>query len=259
MGKLGEAKLGSTQLATGGDIEVSSEIDEAVRERAEAVMKSIFPTHEGTEWDKILDIILIETKREYEVIEDIVSGRFIDDADGEQLDMIASLWQTERRSGERDSHFRSRIKTQFTRHTSRATPNEILQASSTILRTDKQRVLFDENFDIEPARFDLYIEEIVFQNSGVTVEEFETLLRDVKPAGVRAFATIGEQFTHRSVTDFNDGINDTAKAYNDYDESQISGYDTSAPTNDEPATLDGSETKLDTGGEYADEITQQYT
>lgn len=321
MAKLGEAKLGSTQFAEPADIEISEEIDEAVRQRAEDIMKSIYPTEAGTNWDKILELILQEHKREHEVINDIVNGRFIDYADGEQLDMIGEFWQVTRNKGESDAHFRTRIKTQFPRHTSRATFDEIKKVSETLLNTYSQRITIDENhhprfFDYdfiyeevpddwdtytdsekqqwindnnvdndlptnyydwtdaeqrdwlhdqedqetwEQARFDIIAEEIVFHNAGVTVSEFESLIQDVKPAGVRAFANIGKQFTHRSVTDFNNGNNDAEKGYNDFDASTVDGYDPSNPTNSSPATLDGSETMLDTGGPYADEISIQYT
>lgn len=296
MAKLGEARLGSTQFSEPGEVDISDEVSQAVRERAEEVMKSIYPTATGTNWDKVLELILDEHKRELEVINDIISGRFIDEADGEQLDMIGEMWQVYRRRDEDDGHFRARIKVQLPRHTSRATIEEIKNVTETLLQTDSERVLVDENFHPryteddfsdselpsdwdtmtadqqrdwlhdqedaetwEQARFDIVIEEIVFHTAGVTIEEYEQLIQDVKPAGVRAFATIGEQFTHRSVTDFNNGDNDPEKAYGGYDHTTVDGYDPTAPTNDQPATLDGSEVRLDTGGPYADEISQQYT
>lgn len=307
MAKLGESKLGSTQFAEPSDIEISEEIDEAVRSRAEEVMKSIYPTEPGTNWDKILEMILAEHKREHEVIRDIINGRFIDDADGEQLDMIGDMWQVTRRKAETDEHFRTRIKVQLPRHTSRATIDEIKNVSEELLRTNSKRILVDENhhprfteddFDDdelpddwdtmtddekrdwlhdredeetwEPARFDVVVEEIVFHNAGVTIAEYEDLIQDVKPAGVRAFATIGEQYTHRSVTDAQNGVNDPDKGHGGYDHSTLDAppmivddvehvHGTRKIPEQVPKQTTDTSQLLDVGGPYADEISSQYT
>lgn len=258
MSKLGEAKLGSTQFNEPAPFEVDDETKQEIRDRAEAVMKSVYPTHEGTDWDKLLNVVLREFEREHKVIADIVSGRYIDDATNAQLDKIGEFWQVERRRQEEDEHYRARIKSQLPRHTSRATIDEILQVTAILLQTDISRIHVEENFDIEPARFDVWVEDISLTDKGITIDDLEELLNDVKPAGVRVVTTAGEQFTYRSVDDWEDGKNDPDKAYGGYDHHTVPDYDPNDPTNDEPAQLTDSSELLDVGGPYADEITADF-
>lgn len=257
MSKFGEGKLGSTQFAEPSDLEVAEEIEQEVRERAEAVMKSVYPTDPGTDWDKLLEVILEEFEREHQVIDAILSGRYIDDATGAQLNKIGEFWQVERRDQEGDDLYRARIKAQFPRHTSRATIDEVIEASATLLDTHPQRFDIHENFDIEPARFDIVVEEIALHDAGVSIDDYQQLIQDIKPAGVKAVATIGSQFTYRSHSDFDDGVNDANKGYDDYDPNNVTGYDPDNPTNDSPASPSGP--LLGTGGAYADEITIDLT
>lgn len=262
MAKYGDdgTQYGEVQYAEPAEPEIDSEIQQEVRERAIEVMKSVFPVEEGTNWDAILSIVLTEFKHEYEVMDDIINGRFIDYADHRQLDLIGEMWDTYRKTGEDDGHYRARIKANFSRHTSRATVQEMFDVATTILRTEHSHVHGEENFHIEPARFDLWIDDIVFHDSGVTVDEFETLMQDVKPAGVKLWATIGEQFTHRSQTDFNEGINDEDRAYDGYDDTTITEQTfEQGGTHDDPIdlTIESDPQRLDVGGGYADRVTRQ--
>lgn len=267
MAKLGESKLGSTQFATPAEFEIGENV---ARERAEEHIKHTFPTGDGTVWDQVLSTILYEFEVENEVIEQIVNGRFVDSAERYQLGMIGDFFGLERRRDEEDGHFRARIKQQIPRHTTTTTIDEILNASAELLDTSTERIHIEENFGIEPARFDVYIEDIVFSEAGIDVDDFEDLLQDLKAAGVKAMATVGKQFTYRSVGDFEDGINTEDQGYGDFPHevvdwpdghtwdtslgySQLDGYDSGG-------TLQaGAEPTEGLGGPYADEITEGLT
>lgn len=222
MAKLGEAKLGSTQFAqpTPLDPDVAE-----VRERAEEVMKHSYPTEPGTIWDAFLNTILFELELMNDVAIDVFDDRFVDSATQAQLDMIGEFFALERREGERDEHFRARIKLQMPRHTTTTTNDFIRKVCAQLLNTDPRRFQMEEshtprlptdwyemdeadqqawlddyaNPPTEPARFDVKVEKIVMANAPLTADELEALIQDVKAAGVKAGVIIGEQFTHRNV------------------------------------------------------------
>lgn len=250
MTKLGEFRLGSTQFST--PVAFEAETD-AVRERAEEVIKSPFPTHDGTVWDSLLTTILTSAEIQNEVAQNLIDARFVDTATRKQLGLIAELFHLERKPNEGDVHFRARIKSQLPRQTTTTTIDEILRISASLLNTDPQRIDVVESFNVEPARFDVHVEDIVFDDSTITVSEFETLLQDVKAAGVRAMATVGGQFTHRSIDDYDNAVNNADRAYGGYTDSSIN------TVSGEPDTLVDSPELLDTGGPYADEITQSFS
>lgn len=250
MAKLGENRLGSFQFSQPAVFEIE---DDEVRDRADDVMKTPFPTHDGTTWDKVLATILTNAEIQNELVADLVDERFVDTATQKQLGMIGELFGVDRRPDEGDVHFRARIKSQLPRNTTSTTIDEVLRISAELLNTDPQRLTLIEDHDVEPARFDIHVEDIVFDDSTITVSDFETLLQDVRAAGVKANATIGQQFTHRSVDDYDNGVNSADKAYGGYTDSSINSK------TGEPDTLVDDPTLLDTGGPYADEITQQLT
>lgn len=273
MSKLGESRLGSTQFSKPEPFEPDAE---PARERAEEHIKSAFPTHEGTTWDKVLNMILFEFELEAEIVESIISGRFINDATMYQLDMIGDYFGLDRRPDEDDGQFRARIKSQLPRHTTQTTINDIVRVSAQMLDTHPSRITVSENFDIEPARFDVFVEEIVWHEADIDVAVFETLLQDMKAGGVRVQATLGDQFTHRSVSDWEDGVNDEDKAYGGYDHQTIHwpededdtlvgdyGEDTYGDgtyyggvyTHNQHGQVTEDSVLLDVGGPYADEIT----
>lgn len=256
MSRLGTERLGSTQFAQPTPFIPE---ERPARERAEGVIKSAFPTYEGSTWDDLLHIILWEYEIEHEVLADIAEQRFVGDATNRQLDMLGETWGVDRREGERDEHLRARVRTQLPRHTSRATIDEIVAVSAQLLDCERERITVEENFDIEPARFDVYAEDIVFHDAGIDEVELETLLGDIKAAGVNAMTTVGKQFTYRGISDFEDGNNDPERGYDDYAPADVDGYDPANPSNDSPATLDGDESPQDVGAEYADEITATLT
>lgn len=139
-----------------------------------------------------------------------------------------SRWQ-----GETDAHLRKRIKLQLPIHTTSATIDEILDDSTMLLDCTTDEIRVYETFDVEPARFDVFIDEHVLTDAEVTVPEYVDLMQNVKAAGVRIVATIGKQFTYRSEYEFHEGINDPDRGYGGLDDASL-------------------------GGPYADRITTRY-
>lgn len=250
MVKLGEEKLGSFQFSQPVAFEIE---DNEVRDRADENVKSAFPTHDGTVWDKVLNTILTSKEIENEIVDDIIDARFVDTATQKQLGLIGEWFGIERQPDEGDTHFRARIKSQLPRNTTGTTIDDILAISAELLGTDPKRIDLAEDFRAEPARFSVHVEDIVLDETTITVDEYETLLQDIKAAGVRATAVIGKQFTHRSVEDYDDDINDAERAYDGFTSQSI------VDNTGEPNTLVDDPELIGTGGPYADEITRTLT
>lgn len=270
MSKLGESKLGSVQFATPPPF---TPVDELAFERAEENMKRVFPTHEGTTWHGLLRTIVEEFELQGEETVKLFDERFVDTASHRQLDMIGDMWGLERREGEDDEHFRARIKLQLPRHMTTTTIDFIIDTSASLLRTRPERINVEENFDIEPARFDVFVEQIVMHDAGIEPDDVEEFIQDVKAAGVKARVTLGYQFTHRTVEDFEEDVNEEDKGYDDWDPETLhfeepdeddeeygEGEYGSGPYGGEGVPLiDEEESELlGIGGPYADEITAEF-
>lgn len=230
---LGDSRLGESKLGVPVAPETLPAPAETPRDRADDVVKSAFPTDENTTWDKFLNLITAEYEEEYAQIREIETQRYIETATGEPLEKLGRLFGVDRQHNETDTHLRHRIKLQLSKHTTGATLNEIIEDSTLVLQCEASQIEVRETHDLEAARFDVFIREQVLQDAPVNVDEYIDLIQEVKPAGVRAVATIGKQFTHRSEYEFNNDINDEARAYTDED-----------------GTIDG--------GEYADLITARH-
>lgn len=210
---LGDSRLGSSKLGIPVTPEELPSDAETPRDRADRYAKSAFPTGEGTTWDKFLNLVTAEFEHEYATLRDIERNRYVDTATGAPLDKIGTFVHLDRRHDEADPHFRRRIKLQLPKHTTSATLGEIIEDSTLLLDCDPDQLEIRETFDVEAARFDVFVREQVLRDADVTVSEYVALLREVKAGGVRAVATIGKQFTHRSVYEFENGINDGDRAY----------------------------------------------
>lgn len=207
--ELGSQKLGPTTQQPGA-LETTGQTP---RERFDQWVKSAFPTDDGTTWDAFLDTLAAEFETELSVRQNLYAQQYIDTATAGQLDKIGALFQLDRRQGETDALYRRRIKLQLPKYTSGATIDEILSVSAHLLDCDPEDITLVESFDVEPARFDIFVPEQLVKDAPVTVGQFEDLLQDVKAAGVKAVATVGKQFTHRSEYAFKNGINDPERAY----------------------------------------------
>lgn len=223
MTRLGTSPLGTSKLGRPTAPTELPEPEEDPRDRADRVMKNPYPTDPGTVWDKFLNTITDEPEQLYASIREVERHRDVDTATGGPLEKIGGLFTLPRRQGESDAHYRKRIKLQLPIHTTSATLDEIIDDSTMLLDCAPSEIRLYETFDIEPARFDVFIDERVVTEANVTVPEYVQLMRDVKAAGVRVVATIGKQFTYRSEYEFLNGLNDPERGYGSLDDSMLGG------------------------------------
>lgn len=214
---LGDSELGTSKLGPTKQQPDTLTAAQTPRDRFDDWVKSAFPTDEGTTWDEFLNVLADEFNTELSVRQNLWLQQYIDHATDAQLEKIGNRFGVDRRQGERDAHLRRRIKIQLPKYTTGATINDILELSAHILDCDTEDLELRETFDVEPARFDLFINEQIVNQAAITVDEFDQLLQEVKAAGVRARATIGAQFTYRSAYEFRNNINDPDRGYGSAD------------------------------------------
>lgn len=164
---------------------------------------------------KLLKVIDSEFNNIEQTIKDIKNARFVDFAQGKSLDYIASLFNIRRKQNETDDHFRARIKLAFSKITDMATINDIKEIIAATLQTETNRVKIKDKYDIEPALFYLYVYLQDLKNAGLTIDEFQELIKAIKPAGVRVQVYQLGTFTYRSASD----TSDPTKGYNDLNNS----------------------------------------
>ena len=160
---------------------------------------------------KLLKVIDSEFTNIERIINDIKNAHFVDLAEGKSLDYIASLFNVKRKQNESDDHFRARIKLAFSKISDMATINDLKEIIAVTLQTETSRIKIEDRYDLEPALFYLYVYLQDLNNSGLTLDEFKTLIRVIKPAGVSVKTFQLGTFTYRSVSD----TSDPAKGYND--------------------------------------------
>jgi len=160
---------------------------------------------------KLLKIIDSEYSNIEQAINDIKNAHFVDLATGKSLDYIASLFNVRRKQNETDDHFRARIKLAFSKISNMATINDIKEIIAAALNTKTSRVRVRDRYDLEAALFEVWIWLQDLNNAGLTLEEFQELIKAVKPAGVQVKAYQQGTFTYRSIGE----TSDPTKGYND--------------------------------------------
>lgn len=185
------------------------------RGRFESHIKSPFDTREGSVWDRLLNTIGEEFEDLHTARDEAMLSSYVDTATGAQLDKIGSFVFLPRRHEETDDHYRGRLKVQLRTLIGGGTIPDIKETSAILLGTQPSEVDIIEDFDNEPARFDINFSDQYLSDSTVEVSDFVSFLDEIRAAGVRIFGSIEGSFEYRSVQDFNDGTNDTAKAYNE--------------------------------------------
>ncbi len=160
---------------------------------------------------KLLSVIDSEFQNIEQAINDIKNAHFVDFATGKSLDYIASLFNVRRKQNETDEHFRARIKFAFSKITNMATIDDLKEIIAAALMTTTERVRVRDKYELEPAFFEVWVWLQDLNNAGLTLDEFQELMKAVKPAGTRFQAYQQGTFTHRSIGE----TSDPSKGYND--------------------------------------------
>ncbi|ADB58526.1 hypothetical protein [Archaeoglobus profundus] len=160
---------------------------------------------------KLLKVVDSEFSNIEQVVNDIKNAHLVDFATGKSLDYIASLFNVRRKQNETDDHFRARIKLAFSKISNMATINDIKEIIAVALNTKTSRVRVRDRYDLEVALFEVWIWLQDLNNAGLTLEEFQELIKAVKPAGVQVKAYQQGTFTYRSIEE----TSDPTKGYND--------------------------------------------
>lgn len=220
--RFSEGELSEDESEDGELTEIEQELIESIEAdgapddvlaRFENHLKPAFKDDSGTQWNKFLKTLAFEFEDWIEARNDVHLARFIDTADGVELDRIGEFVDVQRRGGETDDHYRARLKVEFHRRVGSGTIDDVIKTSALLLDTSRSNITVTEDFDTEVARFDVEVPTHVIGSSGVSVDEYGQLLENVRAAGVRVVAKSKGSFTYRSESDFKNGVNDPSKGY----------------------------------------------
>jgi hypothetical protein len=130
----------------------------------------------------------------------------IDKAAGEQLDSIGAVVGVNRKEGESDDKLRARIKAVATAARSQGTFADILNATASIVNTDKERVEIQFNYLSEPGTAFVYVRTSDLSPLELTPTELREILQDVVVAGhrVEVIEQGANPFTVRNDSQAND-------------------------------------------------------
>lgn len=204
--------------------EISPAGPDASRERLNAHLKKPFkitdagPDEERyTTWDGILDSFAVEFERLEYARDESSLARHIDFAQGGALDKVGYYVDTPRRQDEPDRLYRARIKMELRTVTAGGTIADLKDAAGSILGTPPEDVRITEDFPDFPAELELGVQRSDLDLAEIEIEEFVDVITRTKAAGVKIFGLVLGGFTHRSLIDFENDVNDPDLAYSELD------------------------------------------
>ncbi len=160
---------------------------------------------------KLLSIIASEYQELSSMLEGVRDAHFIDTATGKNLENIGQLFNCKRLQNETDDSYRARIKVQFRKYASSSTVKEIKEIIAAILNTQTSRIRLRELYSYEPAYFDLWVFKQDIESVGLSGDEFNVILNEIKPIGVKLDGKLFGTFEYRASSE----PSDPARGYND--------------------------------------------
>lgn len=146
---------------------------------------------------------------------DTIQSQYVRHAEGQALDDIGEFVQTPRWTGEKDAHYRIRLKVQLRKYVGGATLAEIMQVAAVLLETEVSNLEVREPFETEAARVDIAIGADALDAAKIETADLIEFLGEVRAAGVRLTASVSGSFGYRSLEDYRSGVNNPDRAYNE--------------------------------------------
>lgn len=187
--------------------------EETTADRLRKNLNDPYPVDPDAEWHGLMEALGQEFDDLDEMRQEILDGKYVDTATDHQLDKIGTFVFTPRRTNEGDDHYRVRLKVQLQKHLGGATLDDIQSTSAVLLQTDPSEIEIQDTYNTEPASFEITVGSSAIEDANITTADFAELIDDIRGAGIKATAVERGTFTHRSLEDFNSGINDPEKGY----------------------------------------------
>jgi len=153
------------------------------RERLEETLKSPYPD-DGDTWNALLKALAAEFDEHQEAIADVRDSKFVDDATGQQLDRLASIFQLERKTGETDDSLRGRIKTALRSQITSATVPEIRDVVSVLSGAPLEDIGVRESYLGSPTEIQIELPTEYLNDLEMSDSEFMRIVENVVAVGV---------------------------------------------------------------------------
>jgi hypothetical protein len=150
-------------------------------DRIENNFKSPYNT-DGEILDALIQAFGAEFTEYQSALDEVDRNKFIDTADPAQLEKLATLFDTSRRTDESIETFRARLKVQLRSQISSATPDEIREVISVILDVPQAEIEIVEPFDFSPAFIELNLPTGFSEE--ISPSEIIDIINNVTAAGV---------------------------------------------------------------------------
>lgn len=153
--------------------------------------------HEDTNLYQLLQVLVSENKRLDIELDEVYDNRFVDTATGSSLGKIGNLVGINRKTGEKDSKLRKRIRAGFAAHASDTTYNSFATAALAILDGSPDSVSFVTPPETPNKTVEVQMDAGDFEDNPLTEDELIVLLNGalsidgqviVKTTGTFAFA-----------------------------------------------------------------------
>lgn len=156
---------------------------EEIVDRLEDSLKSPYPA-DSKVWSAIIETLADEILELEQAREKVAKGKFVTDAEGEQLNRIGELFDIERRSDEADDVFRARLQVALRSQITSATVTELENVVSVLLDMPTSEVTIEEPFELNAAHISIDVPGDALEDSELTYSQFIDIVSSVVAAGV---------------------------------------------------------------------------
>lgn len=171
---------------------MSDQDTQEIVSRLEDSLKTPYPS-DGKLWSALIETLADEIYELEEAREKVVQGKFVTDAQGEQLSRLGELFGIERRSNEERDVFRARLQVALRSQITSATVSEIENAVAVLLEANVEDIRVREPFNLAPASMNIDIPDEYLFNSDLSDTQFVTIVRSVVAAGVDIAILVTEE------------------------------------------------------------------
>ena len=165
------------------------ELEDTATERLMDSVSSAYPVDDpDSDWNALFTAIGNQFEELDEVRNQVHKTKSVTDADGVQLEKLASVFDLHKLSDESDAEFRSRVQTALRKQFTSATRQETEDIVSVLFNIDTSEITIREWVQDQPAYFEVTVSADAVGQLEMRPSALNTVLEDVSAVGVNGAA-----------------------------------------------------------------------
>lgn len=179
-----------------------------VLDRLKSRFTTPYNTEVGGNIDKLMQVVASPINELSDVTDDIITSHQLSEATGYSLDQWGNMLQVMRSTGETDDHYRARLMTQSLMYRRSATAQDMISSCAGVLGVGTDRLSLTDGSTPAAFSMSVYLSDIT--DAGLSLSEFNDMIKAAKAAGVYLTITSEGSFECKAIA----GGHDATKGYN---------------------------------------------